>query len=154
MVSCHSPSSNEKKQPSLENCSQADILKRCRLDPLYLYFPRLHITNLHQSKVFSFFISSSNIILKIQSWAWRWNMSPSKVAPVTDEWICEAAANSVLLSSKSPSMQRVIFSAKHPRCQLTSVGSASTPLVRNAYQKITELANYKICCYYYDGGFL
>lgn len=102
--------------------------KCCRLDPLYMDFPSLHITYLHQRKVFSFSVSSSHIFLKIQSWALRWKKSPSNTV---SEWSCEAVVDSVLLISKSPSMQRVFLSAKHPWCWLTSVGSASTKLVRN-----------------------
>lgn len=58
------------------------------IDPLYVYFPSLHITNLHQRKLFSFSVSSSHMLLKIQSWPWRWKMSPSNIVSVTGEWGC------------------------------------------------------------------
>lgn len=95
----------QQNPPTLENCGQIDILETDASVAgwiLSIYISPAFISLIYTKEKFSFSVSSNRIFLNIQSWALRWKKSPSSTAC---EWSCEIVVDSVLLISKSPSLQ-------------------------------------------------
>lgn len=87
----HSPSWNKKKTPTLENCGETDILDMQEVQAgsiLCMCISPAFTSLIYTKENYFPFLSLHPMLLKIQSWPWRWKMSPSNIVSVTGEWGC------------------------------------------------------------------